>query len=66
MSYSRVTATHTHVYILSQILFYYTLLQDIQYSYLCYTVGLFCLSLIYSSFYLLIPYTEFITPLPLW
>ena len=55
MSYSRVTDTHTHIYIISQILFYYSLLQDIQYSYLRYTVGLCCLSLIYSSLYLLIP-----------
>ena len=40
--------THTHIYIfLFQILFHYRLLQDIEYSSLCYTVGpivyLFCI-----------------------
>ena len=47
----------THLYILYQILFDYWLLQDIDGSSLCYTIGPCCL------FYL-IPSTQFISPLP--
>ena len=41
--------THTYIYILFlfQILFHYRLLQDIEYSSLCYTVGPCCLSILY-------------------
>ena len=38
--------THTHIYFLFQILFHYGLLQDIEYTSLCYTVGP-CLSILY-------------------
>ena len=48
---------YIYMYIYSfQILFHYSLLQNIEYSSLCYTVGLWCLSiLIFSSWYLPIP-----------
>ena len=36
------------LYILFQILFYHRLLQDIEYSPLCYTVGPFCLPILYT------------------
>ena len=36
--------THTYIYILFHILFYYGLLQDIEYGSLCYTIGPYCLS----------------------
>ena len=36
-----------HLYILFQILFHYRLLQDIEYSSLCYTVGPCCLPILY-------------------
>ena len=47
---------YTHIYILFQILFHYSLLQDIECSSLYYTVGPCCLSIyfIYSS--LMIPF----------
>ena len=41
-SYS-VTYTHTHIYLLSQLLFHYRLLQNFQYNSLFYTVGPCCL-----------------------
>ena len=43
------------MYILFQILFPYRLLQNLEYSSLCYTVGPCCLSIIYSSVYILPP-----------
>ena len=36
-----------HTYILFQIFFHYRLLQDIEYSSLCYRVGPFCVSVLY-------------------
>ena len=36
-----------HVYVLFPILFHFRLLQDIEYSSLCYTVGPCCLSVLY-------------------
>ena len=39
---------HTHISILFQILFYYGLLQDIEYSSLCYTGGPCCLHICYT------------------
>ena len=45
--------SYTYVYVLFQILFHCRLLQDIEYSSLCYTVGPCCL--FYSSVYLLLP-----------
>ena len=38
----------THLYFLFQIIFHYRLLQDIEQSSLCYTVGLHCLSVLYT------------------
>ena len=38
---------HTHIYIIFQIMFHYRLFQVIDYSYLCYTVNLWCLLYIY-------------------
>ena len=38
---------HIYIYILFQILFYYRLLQDIEHGSLCYTVGPYCLSILY-------------------
>ena len=38
---------YIHIYVLFQIFFHYRLLQDIEYSSLCYTVNLFCLSILY-------------------
>ena len=40
--------THTHTYILFHILFHYGLLQDIEYSSLCYTVGSCGLTILYT------------------
>ena len=45
-----------YIHILFQILFHYALLQDIEYSSLCYTVGPCC------SVHLLISYSQFIPP----
>ena len=41
------SVTHTYISILFHILFHYNLLQDIEYSSLCYTVGPRCLSILY-------------------
>ena len=49
-----------HIYFLFQILFHSKLLQDTEYSPLCYIVNP-CLFL-YSGVYLLIPYSQFIPP----
>jgi len=46
----RFVYTHTHIYILFQILFHYRLLQDTEYSSLCYTVGPYCLSILFYLF----------------
>ena len=48
--YSKVIVSH--IYILFQILFHYKLLQDIEYSSLCYTVGSCCLSILFYFIYL--------------
>ena len=61
--YSKVIQIHTHTHthartlsLFSRLFFHYMLLQDIENSFLCYTVGPCCLSIfIYSSVYLLIP-----------
>ena len=45
--YSKVTQFYTNIYILFYILLYYRLLQDIEYSFLCCTVGACCLSILY-------------------
>ena len=51
--YNKVTQLYVcvyvcmYIYILFQILFHYSLLQDIEYSSLCYTVGPYCLSILY-------------------
>ena len=38
---------YVYIYILFLVLFHYRLLQDIEYSSLCYTVGPCCLSILY-------------------
>ena len=45
--HSKVIQLYLHIYILFHILFHYGLLQDIEYSSLCYTVGPCCLSILY-------------------
>ena len=63
--YSKVIQLYIYIYILFQIPFYYRLLQDIEYSSLCYTVGpLLFIYFMYSSMYLLIPNSQFIPLLP--
>ena len=47
-----------------QILISYGLLQDIEYSSLCYSRSLLCIYFIYKSVYLLISNSQFILPLP--
>ena len=43
---------HTHIYIyIFHIIFHYGLSQDIEYSSLCYAVGLCCLSILYIVVY---------------
>ena len=42
---------YIYIYILFHILFHYGLLQDIEYSSLCYTVGPCCLSILYIVIY---------------
>ena len=42
---SKVIQVYRYIY--RQILFHYRLLQDIEYSTLCYTAGLYCLSVLY-------------------
>ena len=49
--HSKVIQLYIHTYIIFEIIFYYRLSQDIDYSFLCYTVNLHCLLHIYS-FYL--------------
>ena len=44
--YSKVIQLNTHIYPFSDF-FHYRLLQDIEYSSLCYTVGLCCVSILY-------------------
>ena len=39
---------HTYIYIILHIFFHYGLSQDDEYSSLCSTVGLFCLSILYA------------------
>ena len=45
--YSKVIQLYIYIYIYFQILFHYRLLQDIEYSSLCYTVGPCCLPILY-------------------
>ena len=45
--HSKVIQLYIHTYIIFQIIFHYRLLQDIDYSSLCYTVNLCCLLHIY-------------------
>ena len=45
--YSKVIQLYIHIRILLHTLFHYDLLQDIEYSSLCYTVGPCCLSILY-------------------
>ena len=47
--YSKVIQLYIHVYPFFQILFHYSLLQDIEYSSLCYTVNACCLSILYLA-----------------
>ena len=57
--YSKVIQLHTFF----QILFYYRLLQDIEYSSLCYIVGLNCLSILYLEHRVAVFfYRFFVTP----
>ena len=46
-----------HIYILFQILFHYRLLQDTEYSSVCYTVGPCCLSILYIVVFICLPQT---------
>ena len=46
---SSVQQSDSVIYILFQILFHYRLLQDIEYSSLCYTVGPCCLPALYIN-----------------
>ena len=39
--------TQLYIYILFQIIFHYRLLHDTDYSSLCYTIGPYCLSILY-------------------
>ena len=52
-----------YIYIIFYIPFHYGLLQDIEYSSLCYTVGPCCLSILYNV-NLLIPAPNFSLPIP--
>ena len=54
------------IYVLFHILFYYGLSQDAEYSSLCCTVGVCCLSILYNSLPLLIPDSHFYPLSPLW
>ena len=45
--YSKVIQLYIYICILFQVLFHYRLLQDIEYSSLCYMVGPCCLSILY-------------------
>lgn len=45
---SEVQQSDSYIYFLFHILFYYWLLQDIEYSSLCYTGSPFCLSILYT------------------
>ena len=46
--FSKVTQLYIYIYILVYILFHCGLLQDIEYSSLCYAVGPCCLSILYT------------------
>ena len=57
---------YIHIYIFFQIIFYYRLLQDIEYSSLCYTVGPCWLSILHIlGLHLLIPDSQSLPPPPL-
>ena len=53
-----------YIYTIICVLFYYCLLQDIEYSSLCYTVGPHCLPILYNGLHLLIPNSHTISPQP--
>ena len=57
------TVLQLNISILSRVLFHYRLLQDIEYSSLCYTVGLNCLSVLYLGYRVAVFfYRFFVTP----
>ena len=58
------SVTHIHIFILVQIPYPYRLLQNTDYSSLCYTVDPSWLSLLYVVVYMLIPSSQFIPPFP--
>ena len=45
--YSKIIRIYIYIYVLFQIIFHYRLLQDTEYSSLCYTVGPCCLSILH-------------------
>lgn len=61
---------HTHIcYTLFHILFHYGLLQDVEHSSLCHTVGPYCLSILHIVFcicYSQTPNLSLFMPFPLW
>ena len=46
-SQTRIKRFNTHIHVYIHTLFHYGLLKDIEYSSLCYTTGLYCLSILY-------------------
>ena len=46
-SQTRIKQFNTHIHVYIHTLFHYGLLKDIEYSSLCYTTGLYCLSILY-------------------
>ena len=61
-------SSYTYLYIFSHILFLYDLSQDIEYSSLCYTVGPYCLSILYLPLILYpvqLPHAGWVQPPPL-
>ena len=62
VSFKCIAKGFSYIYVLFHILFHYGLLQDIEYSSLCYTAGPYCVSILYI---LLIPISQFILLPPL-
>ena len=60
--YSKAIVIHTHISILSQILFPCRLLQNIDYSSLCCMVGPCCLPILYTVLYTIYPNLSLIYP----
>ena len=50
--YTHTHTYNTHIYTLSQILFYYRLLQDLEYISMCHALNSFCLPVIYIYIYI--------------